>query len=100
MEHRRGRGLIAVGMVAISGQCRNEVGMSRLTTCCRIFSILLNFTELGCCMSVVKCRFVMVKLRVNGTRARTETVVKLRKKISHPESLPVLNLEVRGRGLV
>lgn len=36
----------------------------------------------------------MVKLRVNGTRARTETAVKLREKISHPESLPVLNLSL------
>lgn len=41
----------------------------------------------------------MVKLRVNGTRARTETAVKLREKISHSESLPVLNLGVRGRGV-
>lgn len=41
----------------------------------------------------------MVKLRVNGTRARTETAVKLRGKVSHPESLPALNLGVRGRGV-
>lgn len=40
----------------------------------------------------------MVKLRVNGTRARTETAVKLRGKISHPESLPVLNLGVGAEG--
>lgn len=42
---------------------------------CRTFSVLLNFKDPRCFIAGVYCRFVMVKLRVKGTRAWVVAVV-------------------------